>query len=341
MPHPLQTPEPSTHESSAVPEPIVKRPLPQPVALRPYQGESWLEPQTALRPEDSISMAGALQGSHGLQAPPRLYRNTTVVPHSPIVVHPAPRLPVVPAQASRQPRTAFIPAQNSPGSRSLHERTRIVSAPSQELPLPDLVRGTSTPTQQRNNGDTRSDIPVAPSTHEIVQDILASMHMSLATQKQDRDSYIQQMAQIARRDGAWLEEERKKVRVFEEELQRLRVGAEAEHRGQMSNMQTEWEEARLAAEAKHNSIISHFREFTIRINESLQEGAAQRQMITEHLNLNERKRGERDARLAALESMLKKLVDDETAERLRAQRRREEEALRPGDLTHAHLKNWG
>ena len=216
-----------------------------------------------------------------------------------------------------------------------------MSAPSQELPLPDLVRGTSTPTQQRNNGDTRSDIPVAPSTHEIVQDILASMHMSLATQKQDRDSYIQQMAQIARRDGAWLEEERKKVRVFEEELQRLRVGAEAEHRGQMSNMQTEWEEARLAAEAKHNSIISHFREFTIRINESLQEGAAQRQMITEHLNLNERKRGERDARLAALESMLKKLVDDETAERLRAQRRREEEALRPGDLTHAHLKNWG
>lgn len=318
----------------------MKRPLPQPVALRRYQGESWLAPQSALRPEDSISMAGALQGSHGLQAPPRLYRNTTAVPPSPIVVHPAPSLPVVPAQVS-PPRTAFIPAQNAPCSRSLHERTRVVSAPSQELPLPDLVRGTSTPTQQGNNGDTGSDIPVAPSTREIVQDILASVHTSLAAQKQDRDSYIQQMAQIARRDGARLEEERKRVREFEGELQRLRVGAEAEHRGQMSDMQTKCEEARLAAEAKHNSIISHFREFTTRINESLQEGVAQRQMITEHLNLKERKRGEKDARFAALESMLKKVVDDETAERLRAQRQREEEALRPGDLTHAYLKNWG
>ena len=340
--YPPKTQEPSIHESSIVPEPIMKRPLPQPGTFQRDQGESWLAPQTALRPEDSISMAGAPQGSRGLQAPPCLHQETTAILSSPIVMHPGPDLPVVTPQVNRslrQPRTAFVPAQNIPGSRSLHERTRVVPAPTQELPFPDLVRGTNA--QQGNNADTRPDIPVDPDTHDRLQDILASVHLSLAAQKQDRDSYKQQVAQIAQRDGAWLEDERKKVRELEEELRRLRTDAEGEHNGQMSDAQAKYEEARLTAEANHNSIISHFKEFTTRIDVSLQEGAAQRQMITEHLNLKEQRRGEKDGRLVALESILRKLVDDETAERLRAQKQREEDALRPGDLTHIYLKNLG
>lgn len=328
--YPLKTQVPSMHKSSVVPEPIMKRPLPRPVTF----GESPLAPQTALRPEDSISMTGALQGSRGLQATPRVHQDTTAVPPSPVVMQGNHRLV--------QPRTAFVPAQNAPGPRSLHERTRVVPAPPQELPFPNLVRGTNVMTaQQRNNADTKPDIPVAPSTHDIVQDILASVHMSLTAQKQDRDSYIQQVAQITRRDGAWLEDERKRARELEEELRRLRADADGEHRGRMSDIETKCEEARLAAEANHTEIISHFKEFTTRIDESLQEEAAQRHKITEHLNLKEQKGGEKGAQFAVLESMLRKVVDDETAERLRAQKQREEEALRPGEPTHVYLKNWG
>ena len=338
--YPPNSQAPSIHENGVVPKPITKRPLPQPVSFQQNQGESWLAPQTILRPEDSISTAGALQGAHGLQAPSRMHQDTSALPPS-IVMHPDPDLPFVPAQVNRRPHrtgTTFVPMQDAPDSRTPHERTRAVSAPSQELPFPNLVRGNL---QQGMNADTKPDIPAVLPTHDSVQGILASVHTSLAAQKQDREYYIQHVAQIAQRDGAWLEQERKKVRELEEELQRLRIGAEEERRAPVLDIQPKCEEARLAAEADHNSIVSHFKEFTTRIEASLQEGAAQRQIIAEHLNLKEQKRGEKDTRWAALENVLRKVVEDETSERLRAQKQREEEALRPGESTGVNLKNWG
>ena len=149
------------------------------------------------------------------------------------------------------------------------------------------------------------------------------------------------MAQIAQHDEAWLEEERRKVRELEEELRNLRIKAEEGHREQMSDMQTKCGEARLAAEANHNSLAAHFKELTARIDASLQAEAAQRQMITEYLTSKEQKRDEKGNRWAALEDTLKKVVDDGAAERLRAQKQREEEALRPGNPAHIYLKYRG
>jgi hypothetical protein len=172
-----------------------------------------------------------------------------------------------------------------------------------------------------------------------MQDKLATAHMALAVLPQDQECHAQQVAQIAQRDGVWLEEERQKVRELEEELQRLRIEAEAARRGQMSEMQTKCEEARLASETNHNSIVSHFKDLTARIDAHLQEEAIQRQVITERLNSKEQKRVEKENRWAALENMFRKVVDDEAAERLRAQKQREEEALRPGDFICVYLKS--
>jgi len=332
----------SVHESGIVPEPVMKRPLPQPVTFQRNQGESCLEPQTVLRPDDSISMAGALHGSRGLQAPLRVHQDTTAVPPSSIVIHPDPDLPIFPVEVDRrkcQPNTPFVPMRNAPDSGTLHERPRDVSAPLQGPPSHELIRGTTALTaRQGNNLDTRPDISAASPTHDRMQDILASVHTSLTAQKQDREHTIQQVAQIARRDEALLEEERRKVRELEVELRRLTIEAE-EWRGQLRDIQMKSEEARLAAEANHNLLVAHFKGFTTRIDASLQEGVAQRQMLTEHLNLKEQKRSEKDNRWAALENTLRKVVEDETAERLRAQKQREEEALRPGDLSHVYPRN--
>ncbi len=288
-------------------------------------------------------MAGARQGSRGSQAALRVHQDTTSVPPSSIAMHPGPDLPFVSVQSdyrSLQPNTPFVPMRNAPDDGTLHEKTRVVSAPLQKLPFPNLIRRTSPLTAQQGiNADTRLDTPVASLTHDRVQEILASVHTSLAAQKQDREYYIQQVAQIAQRDGALLEEERKKIRELEETLQKLTIEAGEGRSGQMGDMQMKCEEARLAAEANHESLLSHIKEFTTRIDASLQEGAAQRQAITGHLDLKEQKRVEKDNRWAALENTLRKIVEDEATERLRAQKQREEEALRPGDLTRVHLKN--
>jgi hypothetical protein len=286
-------PKPSVHESGIVPEPVMKRPLPRPMSFQQNQGKSWLAPQTVLRPDDSISVTGALQGSHRLQVPLHIHQDTTSVPPS-IIMHPGPDPPFVPVQVDRrtlQPNAPFVPMHSAPDSRTLHERTRVVPVPLQEPPSPGLTGRTNPLTSQQGiNADARPDIPVAYPTHDGVQDILASVHTSLAAQKQDREYYIQQVAQIAYRDEALLEGERKKVRELEE-LRRLIIEAGEERRGQMLNMQMKCENARLAAEANHDSLASYFKEFTTRIDASLQEGAAQRQMITEHLNLKEQKKG--------------------------------------------------
>ena len=340
--YPSKSQEPSVHESGIIPKPN-KRPLPQPVSFQRNQRESWLAPQTVLRPDDSISMAGARQGSHGLQPPLRVHQDTTSVPPPSIIMHPGSDLPFVPIQSDYnplQPSTPFVPMRNAPDSRTLHEKSRVVSDPLQKLPFPNLIRGANPRTAQQGiNADTRPENRVASPTHDRVQEILASMHTSLAAQKQDREYYLQQVAQIAHRDEAMLEEERKKIRELEEALKKLTIEAGEGRRGQMWDMQMKCEEARLAADANHESLLSHFKEFTTRIDASLQEGAAQRQMITGHLDLKEQKRVEKDNRWAALENSLRKVVEDEAAERLRAQKQREEEALRPGDLTYVYLKN--
>ena len=250
-------------------------------------------------------------------------------------MHPGPDLPFVSVQSddkALQLNTSFVPMRNAPDSRTIHEKSRVESGPFQKPPSPNLIRGTNPLTaQQEINADTIPDIPVASPTHDRVQGILASVHKSLAAQEQDREYYIQQVAQTAKRDEALVEEERKKVRELEERLQRLTVEAGEERRGQMWDLQMKCEEARLAAETNHESLLSHFKEFTSRIDASLQEGAAQRLMITEHLNLKEQKTTEKGNRWAALEDTLRKIVEDDAAERLRAQKQREEEALRPGD----------
>ena len=302
-----------------------------------------MAPQTVLRPDDSISVAGARQGSRGFQAPLHIHQDTTSVSTPSIVMHPGSDLPFVPVQSdynSLQPNTPFVPMQNAPDSGTLHEKSRVVSDPLQELPFPNLIRGARPLTaQQGTNADTRPENPVAPPTHDKVQEILASVHTSLTAQKQDREYYLQQVAQVAQRDEALLEEERKKIRELEETLRKLTIEAGEGQRGQMRDMQMKCEEARLAAEANHGSLLSHFKELTTRIDASLQEGAAQRQMITGHLDLKEQKRVEKDNRWAALENTLRKVVEDEAAERLRAQKQREEEALQPGDLPYVYPKN--
>lgn len=336
--------EPREHESGINPEPV-KRPLPQPVSFQRNQGESWLAPQTVLRPDDSISMAGARQRPCDLQAPLRVHQDTTSVPPSSIAMHPGPDLPLVSVQSGYrplQPKNPFVPMRNAPESGALHEKSHVVSAPLQKLPFPNLIRRTNPLTgQQGINADTRPGSPVASPTHDRVQEILASVHTSLAAQKQDREYYIQHVAQIAQRDEALLEEERKKNRELEETLQKLSIEAGEGRSGQLWDMQKKCEEARLAAEANHESLLSHIKEFTTRMDASLQEGAAQRQAFTGHLDLKEQKRVEKDNRWAALENALRKVGEDEATERLRAQKQREEEALRPGDLTHVCLKNYG
>ena len=340
--YPSKSQEPSVHESGIIPKSI-KRPLPQPVSFQRNQRESWLAPQTVLRPDDSISVAGARQGSRDLQTPLPVHQDTTSVPPPSIVTHPGSDLPFVPVQLdynSPQPNTPFVPMRNTPDSRTLHEKSRVVLDPLQKLPFPNLIRGASPLTaQQGTNADTRPENPVASPMHDKVQEILASVHTSLAAQKQDREHYLQQVAQIAQRDEALLEEERKKIRELEETLKKLTIEAGEGRRGQMWDLQMKCEEARSTAEANHESLLSHFKEFTAHIDASLQEGAAQRQMITGHLDLKEQKRVEKDNRWAALENTLRKVVEDEAADRLRAQKQREEEALRPGDLTYVYLKN--
>jgi len=336
--YPTKSQEPSVHENGDIPEPVMKRPLPQPVSFQRNQGGSWLAPQTVLGPDDSISMAGAPQGSRGLRASPRVHQDTTAVPPSPIVVHPGPDFPFVPAQSdhrTHQPNTPFVPIRNAHDSRTLDEKSRVVSAPLQKLPSPKRIHPSPDSAQQGTNAGTRPDIPVAPPTRDRVQDILESVDKSLAAQKQDREYWIQQLAQIAQSDGALLEEERKKVRELEETLQRLTVEAGEERRGLIMKC----EEARLAAEANHGSLLSHFEQFTNRIDASLQEGAVQRQMITGYLNLKEQKRVEKDNRWATLEDTLRKVVEDDATERLRAQKQQEQQALRPGDLTYVYLKD--
>lgn len=342
--YPTKSQEPSVHENNNVSEPIkpvMKRPLPQPVSFQWNQGESWLAPQAVLRPDDSISMVGAPQGSRGLQVPLRLHQGATAAPPATIAMHPGPDLPFVSVQSddrTLQLNTSFVPMRNAPDSRTLHEKSRVESAPLQNLPSPNLIRRTSPLTAQQGiNADTRPDIPVASPTHERVQGILAGVHKSLAAQKQDGEYYIQQVAQIAQRDEALVEEERKKVRELEETLHRLTIEAGEERRGQMRDLQMKCEEARLAAEANHETLLSHVKEFTSRIDASLQEGTAQRQMITGHLNLKEQKIVEKGNRWAALEDTLRKIVEGDAAERLRAQKQREEEALRPGDPINTRL----
>jgi hypothetical protein len=291
--YPTKSQEPSVHDNGIIPEPVMKRPLPQPVSFQWNQGESWLAPPTVLRPDDSISNA------------------------------------------------PFVPMRNASGSRTLDEKFRVVSAPLQKLPSPNLTHVTSPLTPQQGiNAGTTPDIPVASPTHDRVQDVLASVHKSLAAQEQDREYYIQQVAQIAQHNGALLEEERKKVRELEETLQRLTIEAGEERRGLIWGMQMKCEEARLAAEANHGLLLSNFKEFANRIDASLQEGAAQRQMITGHLSSKEQKRVEKDNRWAALENTLRKVVEEDATERLRAQKQQEEEALRPGDITHFYLKYY-
>ena len=325
-----------------IPEPVtVKRPLPQPVSFQRNQGESWLAPQIVLRPDDSISMAGARQGPCNLQAPLRVHQDATSPPPSSIAMHPGPDLPFVSVQSdyrSLQPINPFVPLRNAPEPGAIHEKPRVGSAALP--PFPNVIRGTNPLTAQQGiNADARPDTPVASPTDGRVQEILASVHTSLAAQKQDREYYIQQVAQIAQRDEALLEEERKRNRELEETLQKLTTEAGEGRSGQMWDMQKTCEEARLTAQANHESLLSHIKEFTARIDASLQEGAAQRQAITGHFDLKEQKRVEKDNRWAALENTLRKVGEDEATERLRVQKQREEEALRPGDLTHVCLKN--